>query len=359
MSPEQECQSERIRDALRAEMADVAPVSAAGYAQFAGGTWRIFTGESQPGAEICPFDLASVSKPLTALLTAKLIKEGHLTYETPLQEVLQEVAGTYGGSQSIEALLSHRAGLLPHVELFRESWSGRPIDHAALLRRAASSVRTPLDHTPLDHAPVYSDLGYILVGAALSRLCGQDLDVALAQHLLFPWNLRIGSARAFLLESSSFVEQAVPTEIQVIRGGLLRGVVHDDNAWALAGHGAPGHAGLFGTLRGVLRLGMQLLDRYNGRRGADEQEALWPLVRPRPGGTLRMGFDGVSGTISMAGTRAGQDTFGHLGFTGTSLWCDPGRDRVTVLLSNRVWPHRDNPRIRRARPKIHDFLWDC
>jgi CubicO group peptidase (beta-lactamase class C family) len=79
----------------------------------------------------------------------------------------------------------------------------------------------------------------------------------------------------------------------------------------------------------------------------------------RPGGTLRMGFDGIVGTQSLAGQEAGHRTFGHLGFTGTSLWCDPDRDRVTVLLSNRVSPTRQNPRIALVRPKIHDFLWSC
>lgn len=354
MGAAEDSPSSAISETLRLEMADVAPDWAAGYAAFEGGAWRVEFGQSGPSTRNRPFDLASISKPLTALLASELVRQGRLSYETRLQEVLPEVANLYAGDQSIEALLSHRSGLLPHLELFRKSWDGAPVDPTDLLCQAARGARTPPDDSP-----VYSDLGYILVGAALGRVTGKDLDVALYDEVLGPWGLRLGSARAFLAESDTFRERAVPTEIQPPRGGLLQGVVHDDNAWALSGHGAPGHAGLFGTLEGVLSLGMQLLDRHQGRRGTSAREQLWPLVRPRPGGTLRMGFDGVSGTISMAGKRAGKHTFGHLGFTGTSMWCDPDRDRVTVLLSNRVWPHRDNPRIRRVRPKIHDFLWDC
>jgi CubicO group peptidase (beta-lactamase class C family) len=75
---------------------------------------------------------------------------------------------------------------------------------------------------------------------------------------------------------------------------------------------------------------------------------------------LRAGFDGKSGVASAAGETASPETFGHLGFTGTSFWCDPVAERVTVLLSNRVCPSRDNTRIRAVRPRIHDalFTWD-
>ena len=81
------------------------------------------------------------------------------------------------------------------------------------------------------------------------------------------------------------------------------------------------------------------------------------LVKPRPGGTLRAGFDGKSEGASSAGALSGPETFGHLGFTGTSLWCDPGAGVASVLLTNRVHPTRDNPRIRAARPALHDALF--
>jgi CubicO group peptidase (beta-lactamase class C family) len=81
------------------------------------------------------------------------------------------------------------------------------------------------------------------------------------------------------------------------------------------------------------------------------------LVRKRPGGSLRAGFDGKSGTLSAAGEVCSSETFGHLGFTGTSFWCDPTAETVTVLLTNRVCPTRENQKIREIRPSVHDALF--
>jgi CubicO group peptidase (beta-lactamase class C family) len=150
----------------------------------------------------------------------------------------------------------------------------------------------------------------------------------------------------------------MPTETVAFRGGEVRGIVHDENAWALSGHGLSGHAGLFGTAAGVARFGAALLDALHGRfSGWLDAASLAPLLAARPGGTLRAGFDGKSADQSSAGTLAGARSFGHLGFTGTSLWCDPDADRVLVLLSNRVCPTRNNPRIREARPAVNDALF--
>ncbi|HSC89178.1 MAG TPA: serine hydrolase domain-containing protein [Polyangiaceae bacterium] len=289
------------------------------------------------------FDLASVSKPFLAVAVGLWAQRGLLSWGTRLGELLPEVGDLYAGDATLEALLSHRAGLLPHVELFAESWAGTPVDRRALLRRAASARRRPEAHDAL-----YSDLGYLLVGAGLQRRFGRPLDALLTEVLLAPLGLAVGSARSF--RAAGFGEPAfAATEIQPGRGGLLRGQVHDDNAWALAGHGWAGHAGGFGTVRGILDFGVALLE---GARGEGPlSEVLGPLIVPRPGGSLRLGFDGTSGpaSTSLAGPLAGPDTFGHLGFTGTSLWCDPVRGLCTVLLTNRVYPRRDNPRIRAAR----------
>src|SRR6185369_3089891 len=125
----------------------------------------------------------------------------------------------------------------------------------------------------------------------------------------------------------------------------------------LSGHGASGHAGLFGNVYDVLGFGAALLEALAGRSAWLSREALWTLVKPRPGGSLRAGFDGKSEGVSSAGALSGPETFGHLGFTGTSLWCDPGAGVASVLLTNRVCPTRDNPRIRAARPLVHDALF--
>jgi CubicO group peptidase (beta-lactamase class C family) len=124
--------------------------------------------------------------------------------------------------------------------------------------------------------------------------------------------------------------------------------VHDENAWAMSGEGGSGHAGMFGTVGAVVAFGCAVLDAI---------EELECLVAPRPGGTLRAGFDGKSDEGSSAGSLAGPRAFGHLGFTGTSLWIDPDAGAVVVLLTNRVCPTRDHSLIRAARPQVHDALF--
>jgi CubicO group peptidase (beta-lactamase class C family) len=108
----------------------------------------------------------------------------------------------------------------------------------------------------------------------------------------------------------------------------------------------------------VARFGAALLDAKRGHFPTWlVPESLGPLLEERPGGTLRAGFDGKSADQSSAGTLASERSFGHLGFTGTSFWCDPDADRVLVLLTNRVCPTRNNPRIRAARPAVNDALY--
>lgn len=350
---------ERICRFLREVQAEtsVAPLLQAGVAVRRGGSWERSWGSTASGDEPLFFDLASITKAHFAVLVAKLVRQGALRFSTTLQELLPEVRGTHGGSQTIEALLSHRSGLKAHLELFRPSFWGEPIRIDQLLAQAALAKASHVSTAP--YPPIYSDLGYILLGFAVERVLGPALDHTLHSTLLDPWGLESGSVRSLRKRYVDFDQRVAPTEIQPPRGGLLKGQVHDDNAWALSGTGLCGHAGLFGKVDDVLTFGTRLLDTLAGRTSGDDPRDLLPLVQKRPQGTLRMGFDGVSGQSSAAGQNAGPQTFGHLGFTGTSFWCDPGQDRVTVLLSNRVYPHRDNPKIRLVRPKIHDFLWTC
>ena len=142
-----------------------------------------------------------------------------------------------------------------------------------------------------------------------------------------------------------------PTETVAWRGGAVVGAVHDENAWALTGRGGSGHAGIFGTIDAVLAFGAAALEVF------DAPDFAW-MTRERPGGTLRAGFDGKSPDASSAGERMGPRSFGHLGFTGTSLWIDPDARTVVALLTNRVCPSRENVGIRTARPWAHDALYE-
>jgi CubicO group peptidase (beta-lactamase class C family) len=197
----------------------------------------------------------------------------------------------------------------------------------------------------------------LLIGEAIAARGGDDLDRIAEREVLDPLGLTIASARRFRERDPSFDARVAPTEVVAWRGGVLRGAVHDENAWALVGSASAGHAGLFGDAMSVARLGVAILEALAGNAPSWLSPIdLEPLVRTRPGGSLLAGFDRRSGDAPSSGARFGTRTFGHLGFTGTSLWMDPDAKLVGVLLTNRVHPTRENAAIRRARPAAYDAI---
>jgi CubicO group peptidase (beta-lactamase class C family) len=342
--------------------ARVAPAACAGYVGGSAPCSIGYAGTLPGGAPVTAdtlFDLASVSKPIVACTLARLVERGLVSFAARLSSILPELAGSRSAELPLELLLSHRAGLDGHRPLFAPLLEGRPFRRSAALRSAADARRAECLGTPdaAGFAPVYSDLGYALLGACIEAVARAPLDHVIEAEVAAPLGLELGSARLLRARRASFARDVAPTEVVRARGGCVRGVVHDENAWALSGHGCSGHAGVFGTVSAVLGFGASLLEALAGRSDWLSRASLEVLVRPRPGGTLRAGFDGKSEAASSAGAFAGGQTFGHLGFTGTSLWCDPGAGTATVLLTNRVCPTRDNPRIRAARPLLHDALF--
>jgi CubicO group peptidase (beta-lactamase class C family) len=347
-------------------LAGVSPGASVAVGRREGGTWQFGAGSAgrrsieRPGACLTstPFDLASVTKPLVAATAARLTQRGDFDLDAPIGSLLDAARRSPSEATPLKLLLAHRSGLAAYLPLYRCLVAGRSVCRQQMLAEAASALRPDCLGVPADHGfpPLYSDLGYLLLGEALSRSSGMELDELVAREVTGPLGLALGSARQWLRSSAGFVHEVAPTEIVAWRGGELAGVVHDENAWAFAGHGIAGHAGLFGTAESVARFGAAMLDALACQSDWLEPEMAQELVRPRPGGTLRAGFDGKAPTRSAAGTLAGPATFGHLGFTGTSLWCDPDAGLVTVLLSNRVHPTRAHATIRQARPRVHDAL---
>jgi serine-type D-Ala-D-Ala carboxypeptidase len=346
-------------------MPEVAPAAvvatgwagAAGFEFAEGAAFKVENAACDAGAL---FDLASLTKSFVAVTVARLVQRGRLSFDAKLRDLLPEARGSAAGSASILLLLAHRAGLLPHRTLFAPLLAALPFDRGAAIRDAAHGIRPECTApAPADgHPPLYSDLGFALVGLALERLEGLPLDQVVDREVCAPLGLEVGSTRLLRARRTDFAARCMPSETVPFRGGEVRGVVHDENAWALSGHGLSGHAGLFGTATSVARFGAALLDAGRGRTPTWlDAQSLAPLLAERPGGTLRAGFDGKSAEQSSAGTLAGPRSFGHLGFTGTSFWCDPDAERVLVLLTNRVCPTRNNPRIRAARPAVNDALY--
>jgi serine-type D-Ala-D-Ala carboxypeptidase len=334
-----------------------------GFLHGAGADGRLtFDSDAPPATIDTPFDLASVTKPFTALAMARLERAGALSRHERLDAVLPELAGTAAASAPLDLLAAHRAGLEGHGGLYAPLLRGGVVDpeearlSAANMRRADCKGDPPAEGFP----PVYSDLGYLLLGEAIARRGGAPLDEVIAREITRPLHLAIGSARVARARDPQFDARVAPTEIVPFRGGLVRGDVHDENAWAVGGHGACGHAGLFGDALSVVGLGVALLSALAGERMSWlSPEDLQPLLRARPGGTLLAGFDARSEDSPSSGARLGPRTFGHLGFTGTSLWIDPDACFAAALLTNRVHPIRTALAIRSARPAAYDAMFDA
>jgi CubicO group peptidase (beta-lactamase class C family) len=333
----------------------VAPACAAGCAGHrAGHGWATETG----GDVGLVFDLASVTKPMTAMAIAR----AGIDRRAPLGELVAEARGTPSERVPLELFLAHRAGLEAHRDLYDRCCRGECGDaaRAAALREAAAARRPEAtgELPPEGFGPLYSDLGYVLAGVALARATeAVDAGEATERLVLEPLGLagRAGTVRG--LGTRGVRGPFAPTEDVPWRGGRIVGAVHDENAWGLTGLGGSGHAGIFATVDAVLAFGTAVLDAIAGRPGPLTGVDVDSLVRPRPGGTLRAGFDGKNPDGSSAGECAGPAAVGHLGFTGTSLWLDPDADAAVVLLTNRVCPTRDSLAIRAARPAAHDVLW--
>ena len=308
-----------------------------------------------------PFDLASVTKPVMAILATELAASQVLKLADPIAKWLPELKPTaFTTRASFESVLAHRSGLPSHRILFDELHQKRAIYRSRMLQRAVECAQIEQLELPRDRvAPAtYSDLGYLVVGAALERAYGRDLDLAVAERVAEPLESCLGSSRQWRARCSNFQELVAPTETIAWRGGQLRGVVHDENAWAWAGYGAAGHAGLFGTSLDVARVGEAMIDSLLGRPSPISRFTALVTTGYRERGTLRAGFDGVSVGRSSAGSRISRLAFGHLGFTGTSIWCDPLNELVLVVLTNRVCPSRNNSLLPQSRSQIHDWLFD-
>jgi CubicO group peptidase (beta-lactamase class C family) len=320
-----------------------------GYADVAAGRLRASEAAVQVGT---PYDLASLTKPIVAMAALRLVARGVLSLDTRTDSVVADVRGGIGGAATIEQLLTHRAGLAAWGGLYLDV-PHEPGTPAARRWILAEASRRPLENDP-GH-PVYSDLGYLIAGEVIARSSGERLDRVIAHEVTDPLGISADLYYPAALPAdrrAQVVREAAPTEWCEWRGRLIRGEAHDQNAAAFGG--ISGQAGMFGTARAMAVFGRAVLDSLQGRSDFLPQELIEHALDPYPGTTLRLGWDTKSLADSSAGRRMGPRAFGHLGFTGTSIWCDPERDVVVVLLTNRVHPSRANERIKGFRPGFHD-----
>jgi CubicO group peptidase (beta-lactamase class C family) len=316
-----------------------------------------YSSESAPVRVDTLYDLASVTKALFALAAVSFAHRERLSLETRARELWPESAGHPAGDASLDQLLSHRSELSAWIPMFREIDARDAGTEPARAKVLDRLLREPLERN--GNTVRYSDLGYITAGECFTRASGLSLGALIEREVLAPLRSAHESQVAYRpvrdFAGQNPGDSVAPTERCAWRNTTVRGVVHDENAYSLGG--VCGHAGLFGTARDLADIGEACLRALEGDDALSHwiaRDVLVAMTAPREGGTHRLGFDAKSPGASSAGTIASNRTFGHLGFTGTMLWCDPAARVAVALVTNRVHPTRENNAIRALRPAVMD-----
>ena len=289
------------------------------------------------------FDMASLTKPLiTATAVMQLYEQGMLSPNDPVSLYLPDFSANGKQDITIRQLLTHYSGLPPDLSL-TDPWEGK--QEAYTRAFAVKPIHPPGVQF------VYSDINFIVLGALVEKISGLTLDQYARRFIIAP----LGLTHTSYLPPASWIPKIAPTQYDL--GGMLRGVVHDPTSRRMGG--VAGHAGLFSTADDMAVYAQNLLDRLAGR------PSHFPLSRivlqkmtapqqPATGTALRgFGWDIDSPYSSNRGTLFPVGSFGHTGFTGTSLWIDPASDSYVVLLTNSVHPNGPKS-ITALRAKVAD-----
>jgi CubicO group peptidase (beta-lactamase class C family) len=288
------------------------------------------------------YDLASLTKVVVTATTAMiLVDEGRLDLSKPVSAYLPRFRGGAKDKVTVENLLTHSSGLDWHAPLYKDT-KGKP----AFVERVEAMDLV----YPPGTKSIYSDLGLILLGEILERVAGEPLDSFAQKRILEPLGMKDTRYRP----GPELLSRIAPTERDPWRGRLIRGEVHDENAFAMGGVAPP--AGLFGTAPDLARFAQTML---NGgvleHHRIVSREVVEQFTRRAgvPDSSRALGWDTPS-PKSSAGDRLSPRSFGHTGFTGTSMWIDPERKLFVILLTNRVHPTRENSAIFEVRRAVAD-----
>ena len=297
------------------------------------------------------YDLASLTKVIvTTTLSMILYERELLGLDVPVSTYIPEFTSSGKDEVLIRDLLAHCGGLLWWTDLYKQ-FEGRTPEEAY------SGYIETISKMPLDYEPrtktSYSDLGVLLLGEVIQRITGMSLDGLASEEIFKP----LGMTDIFFRPEESLRSRIAPTEKDNWRGRIVHGEVHDENAFGLGGI-AP-HAGLFSTARALVPIVQMLLNGgfLDGKRLLNG--ATISLFTRRAGlvaeSSRALGWDTPSGSSS-AGNYFSNLSFGHTGYTGTSIWIDPERELFAILLTNRVHTTRDNRQIYELRPRFHDAV---
>jgi CubicO group peptidase (beta-lactamase class C family) len=317
--------------------------------------------DASPAVPTTHFDLASLTKVVATTTMAMILYErGLLDLDALVAGIVPEFGSKSSGVSdsrrsdiTFRMLLTHSSGLPAYEKLFLKAQS-KP----ELLRAACSM---PLSADPGIRTE-YSDIGFIILGTALERIAEEPLDV-FCQHEIFG---PLGMTNTTFTPPAHIRTKIPPTADErpvlrpdnanprsTFRNRIIQGEVQDENAFVLGGVAA--HAGLFSTAEDLARFAQVMLQ---GGAGIIRPETISLFTRREsvPTGTSRaLGWDTPS-MPSQSGKYFSASSFGHLGYTGTSLWIDPERQLSVTLLTNRTWPDCSNQAIKQVRPKFHDAV---
>jgi CubicO group peptidase (beta-lactamase class C family) len=311
----------------------------AGYGHF---TWSASSPVPRPDSTL--YDLASMTKILaTTTCLMILVDRGKVLLDAPVARYIPEFQGEGTAPITVRMLLTHTSGLRATLPLYRDA-----ADSAAALRLvfAATPIAGPGTRV------IYSDLNAILLGEIVRRVAGDPLDVVASREVFTPLELR----NTMFRPGRALLPRIAPTGLW--HGHAIAGEVNDQNAARLGG--VAGHAGLFATGVDVARFAQFILREGMSPRGrlvrAETVRTFTTRATPVHPGTTQearaLGWQAVptGERVSSAGTLFGPRTFGHTGWTGTSLWIDPDRDLFVVLLTNRAYA----PRAHKSFTALHE-----
>ena len=308
------------------------------------------------------FDVASLTKPLiTATLILLLVAEGRIALDEPISASLPSWNSGPKAGVTVRHLLTHTSGLPAWRPFFQQLDPAIVTTAEGKARLIKAVEREPLENRP-GAVSRYSDLGFILLGSLIEREADQSLDRVAAERIIRPLGLHstgylpVGDHAS---QTRIHGRRIAATESCQWRGRLLRGEVHDENAYAMGG--VSGHAGLFADAQDVHRL----VRAWRAGRTGEMPFGPAPLVEEFLTRQQRIGNGGwalgwtVRTEPSTSGRYFSPRSFGHLGFTGTSIWVDPEADLTVILLTNRVHPSRANEALATFRPAIHDVIYEA
>lgn len=293
------------------------------------------------------FDLASVSKVVGTTSAAMILVSNYeLNLDDKVIKYLPEFNNNAKEKITIRNLLLHNSGL-PAFKKYYDIYS------------TADEVINDIMNLSLDNPPgekyIYSDLGMIVLQKVMEKITSKTMDIFLSENLFVPLNMK----STMYNPPQKLKNKCVPTELDNFwRMRLLQGEVHDERAFML--NGVAGHAGLFSTAEDLSKFVMMLLNngKYKNQQIISSQIIDEWTTRQSNQSDRGLGWDTKSPQNSSSGNYFSLNSFGHTGYTGTSIWVDKETKLFVILLSNRVHPTRNNIKIIKFRPIVHDAIYN-